>query len=133
MVTKSIATNTFPSCLKHAIITPLIKKPTLERETLNNYRPVSNLTYIEKLKEKVMVNRLNIHMTNANLHAPLQSAYRKHHSTETALAKIVNDLLLAVDNKQHSLLVILDLSAAFDSMDHQPLLKKTGNRLRRHW
>ena len=91
---------------------------------MKNYRPVSNLTYISKLIEKVVVKRLNSHMTLNNLHEYFQSAYRPCHSTVSALLKVVNDLLQAVDGKQCCFLVLLDLSAAFDTVEHDVLLQR---------
>lgn len=72
--------------------------------------------------------QLNDHMEDHNLGEPLQSAYRSHHSTETAMVKVMNDLLLAADTKnQCVLLVLLDISAAFDTIDHAVLLQRLRN------
>ena len=68
-------------------------------------------------------------MTEHSLHPPLQSAYRSHHSTETALVKVVNDLLLAIDRKQSAYLIMLDLSAAFDTVNHEVLLERLRSDL----
>lgn len=87
IVNKSLSASLVPSCLKHATVTPLLKKPTLDQENLKHFRPVSNLQYVSKLIEKVVVARLENHMTVNHLHEPLQSAYRKKHSTETAIAQ----------------------------------------------
>ena len=78
--------------LKEAIITPLLKNPSLDSEKLMCYRPVSGLPYLGKLMEKAAVSQLGHHMNNNNLHNPVQSAYRTGHSNETALVKIVNDM-----------------------------------------
>ena len=113
-----------------------MKKPSLNHEDLKNYRPVSNLPYLAKLTEKVVVGQLNQHMTDQNLHEPNQSAYRKAHSTETALLKVFNDILVAIDHKECVMLILLDLSAAFDTVNHMALLERmekqfgvTGNAL----
>ena len=93
---------------------------------MKNYRPVSNLPYIAKISEKIVLNQVDNHMILNSLHQDTQSAYRANHSTETALLKIHNDLLLAMDDKKCTLLVLLDMSAAFDTVEHCILL----NRLR---
>ena len=85
-----------------------------------NYRPVSNLPFISKLLEKIVLLQLNSHLSN-NFH-PFQSAYRSNHRTETVLLHSVNDLLLTSDSGKVSLLTLLDLSAAFDTIDHSILL-----------
>ena len=91
-----------------------------------SYRPISNLNFISKVLEKVIYSRLSAHLESFPALSKFQSAYRKFHSTETALLHIHNDLLLAMNKKQVSALVLLDLSAAFDTIDHNILL----NRLR---
>ena len=122
IVNLSLASGVFPSQLKSAIVNPLLKKVGLDREILKNYRPVSNLPYLAKVIEKVIASRLVEHMTANNLMDPLQSAYRKGRSTETALLRIHNDILRAVDKGKGVCLVLLDLSAAFDTVDHTILL-----------
>ncbi len=114
--------------LKKAIIIPLLKKLGLELE-LKNYRPVSNLSFLSKLIEKIVANQFVSHLIHNKLMDPLQSAYKKGHSTETALLKVQNDILIDVDNKNVAMLVMLDLSAAFDTIDHRVLL----NRLKYHY
>ena len=90
----------------------------------NNYRPVSNLQFIGKLIERAVNNQLQEHIASNNLMEPMQSAYRAGHSTEMALIKVKADLLNAIDNKEVVCLVLLDLSAAFDTVDHQILLDR---------
>ena len=91
---------------------------------LRNYRPVSNLPYLGKITEKMVVKQLKNHMSKHSLNQPAQSAYRENHSTETAIVKIVNDMLRSLDKGQCVLLVLLDLSAAFDTIDHELLLHR---------
>ena len=79
--------------MKSAIVKPLFKKSTLNTEIFKNYRPVSNLSYVSKIIEKVIAARLLSHMQDQNLLDPFQSAYRSGHSTETALLRVHNDIL----------------------------------------
>ena len=89
---------------------------------MKNFRPVSNLTFLGKLIERVVLKRLNEHLSNNDLHCPEQSAYKKNCSTETLLVRIWNDLLVASDEKSANVVMMLDLSAAFDTVDHDLLL-----------
>ena len=124
IVNASLSSATVPRSLKSATVTPLLKKASLDNEDFKNYRPVSNLPYLSKLIEKVAVKRLNTHMTQYNLHEYFQSAYRMYHSTETALLRVHSDILQEVDKKKCVYLVLLDQSAAFDTVDHTILLRR---------
>ena len=110
IVNSSLQSGCFPDSLKQAIVTPLLKKPSLNSDDFKNYRPVINLSYVSKLIECCAMEQINKHLTSNSMRDPCQSAYRRHHSTETALIKITNDLLCAMDDKQCVLLVMLDLS-----------------------
>ena len=105
------------------------KKITLDPDILKNYRPVSNLTFISKLIEKVVAKQIISHLTKHDLLEKFQSAYRPLHSTETALLRVSNDILRAIDNKKCVFLVLLDLSAAFDTIDHDILFKRLQYQL----
>ena len=118
IVNTSLASSSVPDLFKQASITPLLKKPSLDRNVMKNYRPVSNLPFLSKILEKVVSRVLSEHRARNNLDIPLQSAYRQHHSTETALLKVHNDVLRALDRRECVFLVLLDLSAAFDTVDH---------------
>ena len=107
----------FPDELKSAIIRPHLKKTNTDADELMNYRPVSNLHFISKVLEKLVVKRLEQHIINHSLYDPLQSAYRVAHSTETAIIKIHNDIVNGIDKDQCTILASLDLSAAFDTVD----------------
>ena len=106
------------------LVTPLLKKPSLDPQKLKNYRPVSNLSFVSKLVERVAARQLMDYLTAKNLMPKLQSAYRRHHSTETAMLKVLSDVLLAANNQKVTLLALLDLSAAFDCVDHDILLHR---------
>ena len=121
IINTSLASSTVPMSFKKALVTPLIKKPSLDRDVLKNYRPVSNLPFLSKILEKVIAKYLKVHKAINNLEVPLQSAYRQYHSTETALLKVQNDILRSLDNGECVFLVLLDLSAAFDTVDHRTL------------
>ena len=111
------------------MLVPLIKKIVLDPEILNSFRPISNLPFISKIIEKVVASRMNQHMLSNNLHEIMQSSYKEFHSTETALTCVLDDLLCAIDDKKSALLLMLDLSAAFDTVDHNILLNRMENRL----
>ena len=104
-------------------MTPLLKKAGLDTE-FKNLRPVSNLQFVSKLTERAVFEQLQDHLMRFDLFRTLQSAYRKGYSTETALLKVHNDLLMNMNNQQVTLLVLLDLSAAFDTVDHAILLSR---------
>ena len=123
-VNDSLMSGSFPSIFKPAIVRPLLKKPSLDQDSLKSYRPVSNLSFLSKITEKAVLSQLLSHLQQNNLLNPHQSAYRKFHSTETALLKIVNDILLGFDENKLSVLALLDLSAAFDTIDHSILLHR---------
>ena len=110
-------------------MTPILKKPSLDPENFKNFRPISNLPFLAKTLEKVVSSQLQDHVKTYSLHDKFQSAYRPAHSTETAMLRITNDLLLAADDGQVGCLVLLDLSAAFDTIDHRIFLQKLSSRL----
>ena len=105
-------------------MTPLLKKDSLDPDILKNYRPVSNLSFVSKILEKVVSKRLRTHKVEHGLDEPFQSAYRTGHSTETAILRVQNDILRAIDGGHCVFLVLLDLSAAFDTVSHNIILKR---------
>ena len=116
MINYSLENGDFPSAWKNALVLPLLKKDGLE-PIFKNYRPVSNLQFVSKLAESAVAKQLHHHMVANDLFPVLQSSCRKFHGTETALLKVKNEILFNM-NKQHvTLLVLLDLSAAFDTIE----------------
>ena len=108
--------------LKLTDIKPFLKDLGLDTEEHKNFRPVSNLQFLGKLIERVVLKRLNSHLTQNNLHISNQYGYKKGHSTESILVKISNDILIASDQKTATVLLLLDLSAAFDTVDVKVLI-----------
>ena len=122
-----LAEGVFPNDLKHAVVSPLLKKSSLPKESLESYRPISNLNFVSKILEKVMYARLGSHLDSLPSLPSFQSAYRRCHSTETALLRIQDDLNCAIDKPHVTALVLLDLSAAFDTIDHSILLSRLSS------
>ena len=114
LINMSLKSGQIPDVWKAAIGYPLLKDVD-RRTTFTNLRLISNLAYISKLTEKAVFQQLNKHLSLHELYPKLQSAYRKYHSTETALLKVTNDILVNMNGQCASLLVLLDLSAAFDT------------------
>ena len=110
--------------LKHAIVRPLLKKPSLDKDTLSSYRPVSNLTQLSKVIEKVVALRIMSHVSDQQMVECFQSVYRKNHSTETALLYVTNSVKTAMDKKQGTILLLVDFSSAFDTIDHNILIRR---------
>ena len=108
----------------NGVVLPLIKElnSLVDTDNYKNYRPVTNLVFIGKLIERVVQRRLNEHLITNNLVSEKNYAYEKSHSTELLLLKVVDDLYKAFDNNLPSVVVLLDLSAAFDTVDHAKLL-----------
>lgn len=107
--------------LTEAHVVPLLKYFDLDKEIYKNFRPVSLLSFISKLTERIVHSRINTYLNDNNLQTTSQYGYKKHHSCETMLLKLIDDILVAVDRKLGVVLLIVDLSAAFDSVDHRLL------------
>ena len=108
--------------LKDAIVRPLLKKQGLDADKFSNYRPVANIPYLSKAIEYDVVVELQRHMDFNNLHIPHHSGYKPNHSCETLLLRLNNDILIAMDNGKCTIIFLLDLSAAFDTVDHDRLM-----------
>ena len=123
IVNKSLTNPEYIRDWKTAVVQPLLKKSTLDKSILKNYRPVSNLPFVSKLVERCMLDQFITHCDKHVLIPDFQSAYRKYYSTETSLTKLVNDLLWAMERKNVVMMAVMDLSAAFDTTDHEIFLK----------
>jgi len=129
IINESLSTGVFPQCLKSAIITPIIKKASLNPNDMKNYRPVSNIPFLSKLIEKQAVKMVNAHVVKNNLDEELQSAYKPAHSTETALLKVKADMMSSLSQHKGVFLVLLDLSSAFDTVNHNLLIDRMESEL----
>ena len=124
MANLSFDTGVFPDCFKVAQVTPILKKQGLDACDPVNYRPISNLHTLSKLLERLFLARLQPHLASAGRMDPYQSAYRMQSSSETALLKVASDLYDGMDDGRVSILVTLDISAAFDTVDASILLER---------
>ena len=121
---RSLTTTTVPDVFKFTYITPRLKKQDLDSADVRSYRPISNLSMLSKLFERLVHRQMLDYLNRHRLLPRLQSAYRQHHSTKTAVLRVLADSLHAVDTGDLSILALLDLSAAFDTVDHDILLQR---------
>ena len=122
IINKSLDQGTFYTDWKEALVKSLVKKMSLGT-TVTNYRPVSNLQFISKIVLRVTLDQFTQHYNSNSFLPDYQSAYRKYYSCETSLVKLVNNILWAMEKQLVTVVVILDLSAAFDTVDHDLLLE----------
>ena len=127
IINSSLDSGFFPSAMKKAVIKPTLKKDNADKDVLSNYRPISNLSAVSKLLERVVLNQLNQHLTDNNLYSEVQSGYRPQHSCETLLVRMFDDINNMIQADNVVIVVLLDLSAAFDTIDHSVLLGKLLN------
>jgi hypothetical protein len=128
IINGSLLFGVFPDEWKDTLLLPSLKKQNLDL-VFKNFRPINNLQFISKLTEKAVAVQMQSYMAANQLYPVLQSAYRHHHSMETALLKVKNDILMSMNNQHVTLLVLLDLSATFDTVDHAILLECLRNDL----
>ena len=129
LVNLSLSTGSI-SGLTEAVIRPLLKAYNLDINIFNNFRPVSNLEFLGKLIERVVLSRLQDHMSKINYSNNTQFGYKKGHSTELLLLKFINDILVGIDSKNGVVVLLIDLSAAFDTVDNSKLLNILFNELK---
>ena len=124
IVNDSLKNGVFPEALKSALVRPSIKDENGDANSYKNYRPISNLPFLSKIIEKSVHRQLENYLQRHNLHAEFQSGYKSNHSCETATLAIYNDLLCLSDSRSKIILLLLDLSAAFDTVNHELLLRR---------
>jgi len=112
-----LVTGCVPSRMKSAYITPILKKAGMDMTDLKSYRLISNLSVLSKLLERLVAKQLVAYLKDNDLLPDRPSAYRAHHSTETAVLRVLSDILFALDSGDLAVLTLLDLSAAFDSVE----------------
>jgi hypothetical protein len=121
---RSLVVGCFPVSFKDSFLTPIIKKAGLDDADPSSYRPISNLSYISKLLERLVAQQLTKFVDRHQLLLPTPSGFRRGYSTETAITFVLSEQLDAVDRGDTVILTLLDLSAAFDTVDHEILLER---------
>ena len=127
IVNLSLSSGVFPKQFKLSSVIPLLKKYNLDKEDLSNYRPISHLSFLSKLTERVVKQRLTHHLSSNGLLNSFQSAYTKHHSTESTLLAVHDHIIKAMSQQKITALCLLDLSAAFDTIDHSILIHRLSS------
>ena len=130
VVNSSLRTGKIPDILKHEVFIPLLKKYNIDKEILTNYRPISQLYFINKIIDiKIVAKHLNNYLLHFNILDPKLSGFRKFHSTETTLISLTDYIIWTLDHNKNIQLLLLDLSSAFNTIKHDLLIyrfKMTG-------
>lgn len=128
LINSSLQKGVFPTVFKEGRLLPKIKKMSFDKENFANFRPITNLAFVSKVLERTVASQVRDHLARNHLYPIFQSAYRELHSTETALLRVHNDILRAIDQKKEVILVLLDLSAAFDTIDHDIIISRLNTK-----
>ena len=124
LATLSFGEGCFPKKFRSAMVRPLLKKEDLDRNAPCNYRPISNLNTLSKVQERLALVRIRQHLITSPNYNRAQSAYRRNHSTESALLRTLDAAYKAMDRGEATLLVALDIPAAFDTVVHSTLVQR---------
>ncbi|XP_042341014.1 uncharacterized protein LOC121942011 [Plectropomus leopardus] len=124
LINSSLSSGVVPKNFKHAVVQPLIKKPRQDTTVLSNYRPISKLPFMSKILEKIVCCQLMVFLEEHKILEIFQSGFKTLHSTESVLLRVFNDTFLATDSGDCVILVLLDLTAAFDTVDHEVLISR---------
>ena len=122
IINQSLCSGIFPSKLKLAKVIPLYKKE--DQRVFGNYRPISLLSSISKICEKVAFKQILEYFTSNNLLFESQYGLRENHSTELAALEFIDRIKLEMDGNEIPFSIFLDLSKAFDTLNHDILLTK---------
>lgn len=123
VLNSSLSSGVVPKLFKHTVVQPLIKKPGLDPADLTNFRPIFKLSFLAKILEKIVYSQLMAFLDEYNILEVFQSGFKTLHSTESALLKVCN-ILLATDSGDCVILVLLDLTASFHTVDHEILISR---------
>ena len=118
----SLSSGMFPTLMKKADVLPLFKGGN--KLSMSNYCPISLLLTISKLLEKIMYKRIYEFLTKNYILYKSQYGFRKKHSCEHAVTELVGEICKGLENSKHTISIFIDLSKAFDTIDHKILLSK---------
>ena len=125
IINHSLLTGCFPDCMKLANVCPIFKSG--DSSLIENYRPISVLSCFSKVFEKIMFNRLVSYLNRLNIINPNQYGFRKNHSAYMALLDLHDKITEAWDKNEFAIGISIDLSKAFNTINHDILLKKTSS------
>src|SRR6218665_4004080 len=121
---RSIQDGVLPPSQKRSVLVPVLKRSGLDSTYPLNFRPIANVSFMSKIIEKIAAYHLTVYLETNKLLPECQSGFRRGRSTETLLLHLLSDIYGAVDSSQLTLLALFDVSAAFDTVDHEILLKR---------
>jgi len=123
IINLSISTGIFHDQFKNCSAHPHLKKSNLDKDDLGNYRPKSHLSFLSKRIERLVKFRLDEYLSTNNFNS-VQSAYTKNHSTEISIISVHDPIIEAMSHQQGTRLTLLDLTAAFYTVDNYILLER---------
>ncbi|PGH37209.1 MAG: hypothetical protein CRN43_22520, partial [Candidatus Nephrothrix sp. EaCA] len=121
---RSLQEGVLPDSQKRSVVFPALKRDGLDLKDPSNFRPISNVSFLSKIIEKIVSEQITSYLSTNDLLPKYQSGFRRGHSTETLLLRLLSDCYGAIDGRRVTLLALFDVSAAFDTVDHQILINR---------